>query len=486
VLTFRTTTPVVCLLLVALTSWFASPQKAAAPDQAALNTALLTAAANGEATRVKSLLESGADPNAVDKYGSAPLHLVGAWQQFDLIIGGKEEQHAETARVLLSHGADINARRADGGTPLIVAAGFNHLDTANALVQAGADVNLRDKAGRSALTLALHRGADDVGIVLPLLRKGAKVELIEALMMGDDAAAQRLAPTADLSLCGPGEESPLTIAALYGNTEVVRELLRRKVDVSKTDKSGLPPVIAAIGAQFVQGQSGFDWMERDKRTGRAKLVRLFLRAGAKVNARGPEGETALLGAVELRLTDVAHVLLENRANPNLTTKFGLTPLSTAVKSDDFALAELLLKRGAKPNLADDFYFLPLVVAVSDREKPHLKIISLLLDHGAAVNDRQFGRTPIMGAAHEGTVEAIRLLIKRGANINAIANDGLTALMLAAGWNSVKVVKELISQGADVMKRDSKGKTARDYAREQKNAESEAILSTAETTVVRRP
>jgi ankyrin repeat protein len=98
-------------------------------------------------------------------------------------------------------------------------------------------------------------------------------------------------------------------------------------------------------------------------------------------------------------------------------------------------------------------------------------VQRLLDAGVAA-DQRYGNdlTALMWAAgHEETVDAraaeavVRLLLDRGAPIDAVDNRGRTALMIAAEAGDAAVVGALLDRGADQTVRDSQGKTARDLA-----------------------
>jgi ankyrin repeat protein len=82
---------------------------------------------------------------------------------------------------------------------------------------------------------------------------------------------------------------------------------------------------------------------------------------------------------------------------------------------------------------------------------NLEKVRLLLDKGADVNARsKQGRTPlVIAAAHDGNIEVMRLLIKKGADVKAKSPDGFTALISAASHGNVEAVKLLLARGADV-------------------------------------
>lgn len=114
------------------------------------DTSLHTAARNGYIEIVQILLESGADPNAVNRYQNTPLHEAAFFGQ------------VEVARLLLDAGALIDPRNNNNITPLLFAAEKGHLPVVKLLVQRGADRGVRNKAGRTAQEEAEQRGKQGV------------------------------------------------------------------------------------------------------------------------------------------------------------------------------------------------------------------------------------------------------------------------------------------------------------------------------------
>ena len=109
------------------------------------------------------------------------------------------------------------------------------------------------------------------------------------------------------------------------------------------------------------------------------------------------------------------------------------------------MVDLLLKHGADPNRADASGATALMWAVPDVEK-----VRLLVARGANVNARsETERTPLLVAAcFPGTVDLLRLLLDRGADLRAQDRAGATALALAVRSADVEVVRFLVEKGLD--------------------------------------
>jgi len=144
------------------------------------------------------------------------------------------------------------------------------------------------------------------------------------------------------------------------------------------------------------------------------------------------------------------------ADVNEISGSGETPLTCAIQFNKrpFEAAQLLINAGANVNISDATWGTPLHCAarMSDNEEA-IKLIQLLLDHGADINSKMgYGKlTPLMlvsGGAKN--LKIAELLIQKGADINAKDSKRETALHYAAGIKgNSKIIELLIRQGADV-------------------------------------
>jgi ankyrin repeat protein len=237
---------------------------------------------------------------------------------------------------------------------------------------------------------------------------------------------------------------------------VLDTLVKEGGGVNMRDAEGVTPLMyaAAVGS--------IDAMNR------------LLAAGADVNARNTLGSSALTWATK----DLAKVrlLLDHGADVNVTSIPGRTPLLVATMHNPSAdVVKLLIARGADALAADKLHATALHTAAVAAD---IGTLRALLDAKVDVNARDAADfTPLMVAASNGSVEAVKLLLSRGARVNDVSGAGevvihaparvkngtlalgsFTALLLAAPAGSAELVKTLIDAGADVNATDIRGMT----------------------------
>ena len=181
--------------------------------------------------------------------------------------------------------------------------------------------------------------------------------------------------------------------------------------------SALQRIVAVCiigGPSILAAASGEGLIDAARSDDRAAVVALMAE-GADVNARQPDGTTALAWAAMRSNMGIAASLLNAGADPDLANALGLGPLSLAIQNGSAALVRLLLENGTDPNVARESGETPLMTAA---RLGQVKVMTLLLDHGAAMNAREkkFGQTALMWAT--GNPHVVRLLVDRGADVRA--------------------------------------------------------------------
>jgi ankyrin repeat protein len=220
---------------------------------------------------------------------------------------------AAKMRLLIEHGADVNARSRSGYTALAVAARYGGADEAiGLLLDSGAKVR---EAGAQVLGIAAHAG--NVGSLARLREDGGDVST-----QINFEAPGRLSP--------PIRLSPMTVAVRNGDPAVVRKLLDLGADVDR-----------AHGERFSA-------LEGAVLNNNIELVRLFLSRGADVNEVDGVGYTALLlaASIDFGETEILDLLLASGARIDARNRSGETALDLARKYGHTRFAAKLTKAAA--------------------------------------------------------------------------------------------------------------------------------------------
>ncbi len=236
-----------------------------------------------------------------------------------------------------------------------------------------------------------------------------------------------------------GPCTALSVAALWGHTDVVQTLIRAaEADEKRLDLEG-----ALCSAVYA---------------GNIDIIRQLLKAGAEVDCprmwwrvrrKASYEEIPLSLAIKTERWDIIDLLLDAGAEINLAAHEKDTPLGLAARIGNMELMQHLIDRGADVNGAPDAYtHTPLVSAAKDG---CVESVRFLLDHGADVNAETECGTPLIAGAlyaHEQFVPIARILLEAGADVNKAA-EGYTPLIAAAEGCNKDIVRLLLDAGADV-------------------------------------
>ena len=376
-------------------------------------TPLHFAAANSEAA-TRLLIEHGAGVNASDEGGETPLHKA---------VDGRE---AKACIALLAvKKANPNAASKTGDRPLHLAAMSLDADALAALLRAGADPNQRNTRGQTPIQIVqvMGRGlTSDPKATAKIARAETVLEEGGALPADQLPEAEDAAPFTEeelLANCrtylktgGSLERaydalhpnSRLELAARHGYARVVRFLLENGADPNASaprDQSGFhlpglkPPPPTRPIHYAVDG-------------GSLEVLDLLVKAGATLELPDVTGQTALKRAAEAEAIDVARWLLEKGADVNGSDPTGGTSIHTAARKGNPELVRLLAKHGADLDDRTITGETALHIAATNAER---ETVRALLDHGAdpGVKDL-FGNPP---AAYAKDAEILRLLRAKG-------------------------------------------------------------------------
>ena len=190
-----------------------------------------------------------------------------------------------------------------------------------------------------------------------------------------------------------------------------------------------------------------------------QAVRQLLEQQVPVNARQPDGTSALHWAVHQDDLATVDLLIAAGADVRASSDYGVTPLSLACTNGNAAIVDRLLQSRADPNAAS-----PVTgetVLMTAARTGIVEVVAALLNHGADVNAHEIGhgQTALMWAAAEGHTEVATLLIARGSELRARSKAGSTPLLFAARTGEPELVRLLLGAGADVNDEAADGTTA---------------------------
>ena len=176
--------------------------------------------------------------------------------------------------------------------------------------------------------------------------------------------------------------------------------------------------------------------------------------------------TALQHAINVNHVPSIELLAKHGANLEKGTSKGYTALEVALSDAKFFAAKALIDAGAKVNVADGPEQLTPLMVVATQLQPQKRLNQLVM-----------GPTPLALAEE---------IIKRGADVNTVSKEGITALMIAAGQNNAPMIGLLLRSGADPKRKAASGKTALDIATEVNNEAAVGALKFLTTSVTPKP
>ena len=249
------------------------------------------------------------------------------------------------------------------------------------------------------------------------------------------------------------------------NTEQVAALWEAADGVQTT---GLEKALAAknedmvrfLIKQGVQTDSVMNEMISDENFGAVQLL---------VNAGAPITPWHVSMAADYNFMPAVQLFVENGVNINQKDE---RPLTKASESGNLEIVQYLLKTGknSQETLNDALWAL-----CDARPKPDtLKIAQRLLEYGAQVNSQAgfYNTTPLHGAAQNGSLELVKLLVSKGAKVNAVDKEFSMPLAKAVQADNLEIAKFLLEHGADktINHADTEFQTAIFKARSAKMAQ----------------
>jgi len=244
-------------------------------------------AARGDVKKVRELLESGIDPNERNGTNWTALHSL-RWGR-----------SAAVAKLLVEHGANLEAVDTLKETPLITACRFGKKKLIPALIELGANVKHIAKEKHTALWYAIY-SMKDVATIELLIQHGANPN--EEYEYGQNA---------------------FLLAVYAQKPAVVNYLFPLVKDVGRMDKHQV------CALSFSAGYND------------TKLMKKLLKRGVPADQKNNYGHTALMSAVEKDNFEAAKLLMKHGADPHTKTKYGDSAASTAARRGNAKMYKLL-------------------------------------------------------------------------------------------------------------------------------------------------
>ena len=368
-----------------------------------------------------------------------------------LLAGAVQTAHAESALVSAIKKQDRRAALAlirqrtlvkqaepDGTTPLHWAVEVGDVELVTALLRAGA-TNAANRYGSTPLELAAENGNPKV---------------VDALLQGG----------ADAKAASPEGETVLMTASRTGNLETMRMLLAHGADPNAQERwfgetalmwaasqnhaeavrmlleAGAKPDLAGkkmefprkVGGQTTLPVGAMTPLMYAARSGALESARAIVDGGAKLDAQDPDGTTATILAIINGHYDVAAMLVEKGANPNVADSAGMAALYAAVDMHTlpFMHGRPYPKPSGKLGVED---MVNVLLAHGADTKQKLKSPLLRRHNSTSTQSLGEGTTPLLRAAASGDVALMHVLLKAGADPTAKQKNGTTMLMLASGF-----------------------------------------------------
>ncbi|CAG5133169.1 unnamed protein product [Candidula unifasciata] len=340
--------------------------------------ALMLAVEHRHAVAVRTLLEAGADVNTKEL-----SHTSGR----SVLMLAIEEGATECAKLFIQAKADVNSKDTSGQTSLMYAVKKDNIECLQALVKAGANLNQGDSLGITPLMLAvkmrhykclellLHAGADP-----NIADSTGQTCLMHAVKEATPNSVKCLQillqprPTAKVKV-DVGDNNGMTAlmhCVRNGNLECLRELLRARANPDGRDILGRTALMLAAEPQSLKVD---EELQHD-------FVNDLIDAGANLNIRDYEGNTALMRAVEENLqSPIANILRARGADVNVPDKSGLTVLMLAIRKMDNAVflkfLHELIENDVNLDAVDKWGKTALIHAIELKESVHEKAVCLL-------------------------------------------------------------------------------------------------------------
>ncbi|OQW49316.1 MAG: hypothetical protein A4S09_12435 [Proteobacteria bacterium SG_bin7] len=387
---------------------------------------------NSEPLRTKETSERSGKVKLVEekvKFGkvdTAPLFRSENKPLFDAISEG----NVDTVQKALKN-IEVNSRDDKGMTPIMNAILSGKRDIAKIVLKANADVNIQNHEGSTPLMLAIECGNFEMfNLLLIHAFENSFVPGANQAKSGKTWASNVL----DINLTNKNGETALMVAARFGNDQMFEALMDAGANL------------------YIKNSGGSSVQDVAKQNGHDSIVETIVRYEAFINQGSDAfGEESKEPPPE-KQSDI---------DVKIRDKLGQTHL---MKFSALGNAEMVKKLIALNSEIDAKDFSGLTALLLATKKGSTKVVQQLLDAGANPNIKDgHGKSSLLHAIEAGNAGVIKPLVLAGCKIDS-RYLGATPLMIAAYSGNLEVVKAVVGCGANVTEKDSKGKTASDYAK----------------------
>jgi ankyrin repeat protein len=407
-------------------------------DPSALGAPLVEAAEIGKDEIVKLLIVHGANVNAHGVWGYTALHFA------------VQRGNVPLVTFLLDHKADVNAPDDNGMTP-IVTAGAN-IEVIKLLVAHGADVSSHG-GDNTLLSQIMLRPESEQGI--------AEIKLLMANHV--DVTANGTEGLFQMVLFNTSPKYVAMLTPYYVQSPNPAARVLWEGALCATMDHNRPDMTTVMVSDCLRLET--DPISVASAKGDANAVASLISVKQSlVSETGTFGWTPLHIAALSDQPIIAEMLLANKADPDARDELENTPLIWATYFGCDKVVDVLLRHKASMDIASNQVNTTLGIAGNSAldfaiKRGFTQIATTLITNGAGIGTTKwYGETPLHLAATAGNAEVIRALLAHDANVNALTNSKVSPLEIAVAGDSPESVQILVAGGASVNAPTSGGGT----------------------------
>lgn len=334
----------------------------------------------------------------------------------------------KSAEVLLSAGAEVDAKDTQGFTPIQIAIFQHQLPMLKLLLDHKSDIQQKDKQGNSLL----HRAVDANAFAEAkyLIEKGLDVDIKNSF-----------------------DTTPIQSAIQQSNSDLVKLLLENKADIQQVNKYGNSLLHLAVEANNLY------------------IAKLLINhtVNIDVDVKNLLGNTPIQSAIKKSKSDLVQLLLESKADIQQVNEFGENLLHLAVKSNNLNIAKLLINKGVDIQAVDMLKKTPLVLAIESDKKEMVDLILGFMSEDSLKPKSKIDDNVLQTAIRNNAYRSAESILKKNPSlINEVNSVKDSPLHLAILKNQAEMVSVLLKHNADPFLKDIDKKDCFDIAIEKNN------------------